>query len=65
MTLTDWKSLEITQIIFKELENRQKELKETLVTTAGENPLMDRWRCGAIAAYGDVLDIEMHEETQD
>lgn len=65
MTLSDWKSLDITQIIFKELKNRQRELKEALAERAGVDPSEDRWRCGAIAAYEDLLNIEMAEETQD
>lgn len=65
MTLSDWKSLDITQIIFKELKNRQRELKEALAEQAGVDPSKDRWRCGAIAAYEDLLNIEMDEETQD
>ena len=62
MTLSDWKSLEITDLILTELKRRQEEAKEKLASIAGLDPLRDRWLCGAIAAYEDVLNIELDGE---
>lgn len=64
MTLTDWKRLEITQVIMAEFKRRLEYTKEELAKDAGREPLMDRYRVGAIAAYQDFLDIELDEETQ-
>lgn len=65
MNLYDWKNLSITQVILEELRVRQKLLKEELAVSAGVNPLDDRFKCGLITAYNDVLNIELDEETHD
>ena len=52
----------ITQTIIDEIKRRQAALKEELAGGAGLNPLEDRWKVGAIAAYQDFLDIELDEE---
>lgn len=65
MNLYDWKNHEITQVIFKELKSRQEHLRDELSQTAGVDPLMDRWKCGVIAAYEDILSIELDEEAHD
>ena len=62
MKLSEWKSLEITQVIFTELKARQAQLKDELGESAGESPLNDRLKVGAIKAYQDLLDIEVQEE---
>lgn len=63
MTLHDWKSLEITQVITQELQTRIQYLKEQLADQAGLDPLADRQKVGAIKAYQDIIDIELDEET--
>ena len=65
MTLYDWKNLPITQVIMAEFKSRQKALKEELAQSAGLDPLSDRFKAGVIAAYEDVVNIELDdEETQ-
>lgn len=61
MTLTEWKSIDITQIIMSELKARQEQLKNELASSAGVDPLYDRWRAGVIAGYSDLLNIELDE----
>lgn len=63
MTLSDWKNLSITQEIFAELKRRQEDLKENLVVSAGQNPIIDSYRSGAILTLEDVLNIELNEES--
>ena len=63
MTLSDWKNLSITQEIFAELKRRQEDLKETLLASAGQNPILDSYRSGAILTLEDVLNIELNEES--
>lgn len=63
MTLSDWKNLSITQEIFAELKRRQEDLKENLVVSAGQNPILDSYRSGAILTLEDVLNIELNEES--
>jgi hypothetical protein len=61
VTLNDWKALAITQVIMAELRNRQRQLKEELAISAGVSPLDDRFKTGVIAAYEDVLNIELDD----
>jgi len=65
VTLYDWKNLSITQVILAELRGRQQALRDELATSAGVDPLADRYRVGVIAAYEDMLSIELDnpEET--
>jgi hypothetical protein len=63
VTLKEWKSLEITQVVMAEFKRRQAFMKEQLAEQAGLEPLADREKVGAIKAYQDFLDIELEEET--
>lgn len=63
MTLKEWKEMTITQVVLKELRSRQQEAKDKLASSAGIDPLSDRYNVGAIAAYQDILDIELDEES--
>lgn len=65
MTLSEWKSFSITQEIMAEFKRRQAFLKEQLADQAGKDPLEDRWKAGVIAAYQDIIDIELDEESHD
>jgi hypothetical protein len=65
VTLHDWKNLDVTQVILGEFKIRQQSLKDQLATSAGLDPLADRWKAGAIAAYEDVLNIDMDGEAQE
>jgi hypothetical protein len=62
VTLNDWKSLSITQELMGEWKRRQDFAKEYLEANAGLDPAQDRFYCGVIAAYRDMLDIELDEE---
>lgn len=65
MTLSDWKALSITQVILAEFKYRQDQLRFELGQSAGIDPLEDRRKAGIIAAYEDVINIELEdEETQ-
>jgi hypothetical protein len=63
VTLSEWRGFAITQEVMAELKRRQTEAKEALAYNAGINPRMDAWRSGAIAAYEDMLNIQLDEET--
>lgn len=63
MTLNEWKGIDLTQEILLEIKRRQDWAKERLIDTAGLDPLEDRKLVGVIAAYEDVLNIELEEET--
>lgn len=63
MTLQEWKGFSVTQEIMGELRKRQAEAKEYLAHNAGIDPLRDRWYTGTIAAYEDMLNIELDGET--
>jgi hypothetical protein len=62
VTLNDWKGLAITQVILAEFKRRQRDLKEELAISAGVNPLDDRFKAGVIAAYEDVVNIELDDD---
>lgn len=65
MTLSDWKSLAITQVIMAEFKARQKQLEYELGRSAGVNPLDDKEKVGYIKAIDDFLNIELDEESHD
>lgn len=44
-----------------EIHNRIYRTQEQLGATAGNDPLIDRYAVGAIAAYNDLLNIEFDE----
>jgi hypothetical protein len=59
VTLHDWKSDEITRVIFKELIARANLLKDELSMSAGKDPADDRFKVGYIQAINDFTKIEM------
>lgn len=48
-----WKKHYISELVFRELETREGQLVESLVQSAGVDPLEDRFRAGYIAAVRD------------
>jgi hypothetical protein len=64
VTLTDWKSLAITQEFIAELKRRVLEQTELLSGSAGVDPRTDSYRAGVIAALKDVVEFHFDEETQ-
>lgn len=57
----DWKANPVTKAVFNELYNRILAVREDLGNTAGIDPLEDRRKAGAIAAYGDMINVEYDE----
>lgn len=60
----DWKSSPITKALFIALENRIQGLQNELGYSAGENPILDSKKVGAIQAIRDVMDADWFEETE-
>ena len=61
----DWKSNLVTKEVFRQFQERIDALRELLGDSAGEDPLLDRWKVGAIQAYKDLIHIEFEEEALD
>jgi hypothetical protein len=61
VTLSDWKSLTITEEFVAELQRRLDEQKEELTDSAGVDPRLDSYRSGVIAALKDVVDFHFEE----
>lgn len=59
----DWKSNPVTKAVLNEICRRIFDAREHLGANAGIDPLLDRYQVGAIAAYGDLLNIEFDEVT--
>lgn len=63
MTLSDWRQLDATQEVFLEIKRRMDVLTEELVLSAGNDPRLDAYRSGAIAAFRDVVGITLEEDS--
>lgn len=61
ITLRDWKNFAITIEILAEIKRRQAQAKEELASGMGRDTFEYGYRVGAIAAYQDILDIELEE----
>lgn len=57
----DWKANPVTKAVMTELFDRILAVREDLGNTAGIDPLDDRRKAGAIAAYSDMINIEFDE----
>lgn len=55
----DWRSQNVTKVVFREIENMIGNLKEELSYQAGADPLSDKMKVGAITALRDILDIRI------
>lgn len=62
MTLSEWKSLGITEEFMSELKRRISEMKDQLGVSAGVNPQADSYRSGVINALQDVVDFHFDDE---
>ena len=60
----DWKNSPITRALFIALDNRISGLQAELGYSAGENPLLDSKKVGAIQAIRDVMEADWFEETE-
>jgi hypothetical protein len=57
----DWKANPVTKAVFDEIRDRIQAIQEDLGTTAGQEPLNDRYKSGAVGAYNDLLRIDFDE----
>ena len=57
--VAEWRSFSVTKEVFAVLQDRVEQLEYELSITAGLDPLEDRFKCGALAAYKDVLQVEV------
>ena len=57
----DWKKSSITEAVFQGVAERIKEGMIELSHTAGEDSGMDRFKCGMLAAYRNILNIEFED----
>jgi hypothetical protein len=53
----------VTKAVLNEMHRRIQGLQEQLGTSAGIDPLNDRFLVGAIGAYRDVTNVEFDEVT--
>ena len=61
----DWKTQPVTKAVFAAINESIEGLKEELGAGAGIDPLSDRHKVGAIAAFRDVLNTEFGEVPND
>ena len=61
----DWKSNPVTREVIKSLNYKIDELSYLLSSSAGVNPIEDRFKAGAIAAYRDLTLIAWEDTTSD
>lgn len=55
----------MTKAVMIDLQTRIQEIRDELAAQAGLDPLMDRYRSGAIAGYNDLLNISFDEVSND
>ena len=57
----DWKRHPVTQQVFSQLTERINYMTQTLIETAGKDPIGDSKLSGGIQAYRDMIDIEFED----
>ena len=57
----DWKKHPVTQALYGGMVNRINEAALELAGSAGIDPLDDRFKCGIVRAYQEVLTLEFDE----
>ena len=64
--IIDWKAHPITREVFVMIKERIRSIQDDLGVSAGLDPLQDRFKVGALAAYSDFyfLDTDSLEETK-
>lgn len=60
--LIDWKSHPLTKEVSATIKSRIIQLEQELGESAGVDPLHDRYRAGAIAAYKDFIFLDIYSE---
>lgn len=61
----DWKANPVTKKVMELISMRITELQRELGVSAGIDPILDRYKSGAIGAYTDLLEISFDEATSD
>lgn len=61
----DWKTNLVTEAFFEAAQYRIAEAKEILATSAGSDPLNDRYLVGLIAAYTELQDFRVEDVVDD
>lgn len=57
-----WKDHPVTRAVLGELADRVEHLKNELAQSAGNDPIMDRFKVGYIQACNDFSDIELEDK---
>lgn len=57
----DWKNNGITHQFFQAILDRIQDLKDGLAGSAGQDSSQDRYVCGMIRAFGEVLNVEVND----
>lgn len=57
----DWLEDRMTEHVMELIENHIEEAKEALAASAGQDALADRFVCGMIQAYRNVLELDPDE----
>ena len=58
----DWKTNKATQEIMSQLKERVESMTTILKDSAGLDPLQDRFYSGYIAAFNDLIHIDVEED---
>ncbi len=57
----DWKSNPVTQAVFSSIAERINEVARDLASSAGLDQSKDRFKCGMVHAFQELLTIELDE----
>lgn len=63
VTFSDWQRHPVTVEVFNGIVARIEDLKDELSVSAGNEPIQDALKRGAIQALRDILNMEYVEET--
>lgn len=57
----DWKTNPVTQEVFRVIEERVTDAKDILASTAGDDPVADRYLVGMIRAFNELKEITFED----
>jgi len=60
-----WKAEPVTKAFFEVVQGRIEEAKELLSTSAGADPLYDRWLVGFISSNRDILNVKFDDDDRE
>ena len=58
---SDWKKHPVTQALYSAIAGRINDGAKELADCAGVDPLNDRYKCGMVRAYYEILAVELDE----